>query len=258
MTMTITVAGKGGVGKTAISAMLIDLLSTKGIVLAIDADPSTNLNNALGLPLESTVGNAREDVTEQISKGRVSPGVSKQEMLDMKIREALVESSKIDLLAMGRPEGPGCYCAANHMLRASIDRLAKNYAYVVIDSEAGMEHISRQTTQDVDFLIIVSDPTMRGITAAARVKDLINEMRTKVGKIGMVVNRVRNGLPPEIGKAVQDFGLELIATITEDPNLPELEIKGKPIIGLPEGSPLRVGVQEILTKFGVSWLFACS
>jgi CO dehydrogenase maturation factor len=251
MTTTITVAGKGGVGKTTISSLLIDLLSQRSVVLAIDADPSTNLNAALGLPLEATVGKAREDVTAEITKGRVSPGVSKQELLEMKIREALVESKKIDLLAMGRPEGPGCYCAANHMLRASIDRLAKNYTYVVIDSEAGMEHISRQTTQNVDFLIIVSDPTMRGITAAARVKDLIKEMRTKVGKVFLVVNRVRNGLPPEIGKAIEDFGLQLIAAIPEDPNLPELEIKGKPIVELPLDSPLRVGVQELASKAGM-------
>ena len=251
MTKTLTVAGKGGVGKTAISSMLIDLLSKKGVVLAIDADPSTNLNTALGMPLEATVGDAREDVTEAITKGKTSPGVSKQDMLEMKIRGALVESSKIDLLAMGRPEGPGCYCAANHMLRASIDRLAKNYDYVVVDSEAGLEHISRQTTQDVDCLIVITDPTMRGLTAAARVKDLIKEMRTKVGKIGLVVNRGRNGLPAELSQAIKDFGLDLIATIPEDPNLPALEIKGKPIPELPEGSPLRVGAQEILTKFGL-------
>jgi CO dehydrogenase maturation factor len=251
MAITITVAGKGGVGKTAIASLLVDLLSSKGLVLAIDADPSTNLNNALGLPLESTVGRAREDVTDDITKGRVSPGVTKQELLDMKIREALVESSKIDLLAMGRPEGPGCYCAANHMLRASIDRLAKNYAYVVIDSEAGMEHISRQTTQNVDFLIIVSDLTMRGLTAAARVRDLIKEMRTKVGSVFLVVNRVKGGLPAEIDKAIADFGLNIIAIIPEDPNLPELEIKGKPIIELPPDSPLRVGVKSIIDKAGI-------
>ncbi len=251
MTKTFTVAGKGGVGKTAISSMLIDLLSRKGVVLAIDADPSTNLNNALGLPLEATVGDAREDVTEEITKGRANPGVSKQDLLDRKIREALVESSKVDLLAMGRPEGPGCYCAANHILRVSIDRLAKNYDYVVVDSEAGLEHISRQTTQDVDYLLVVTDPTMRGLTAAARVKDLIKEMRTRVGKVGLVVNRLKNGLPPELAQAIKDFGLNLIATIPEDPNLPELEIKGKPIPELPEGSPLRVGAQEVLTKFGL-------
>jgi CO dehydrogenase maturation factor len=251
MGKTIVVAGKGGVGKTAIAALLIDLLSKKGVVLAIDADPSTNLNTALGLPLGATVGRAREDVTDDIQKGRLSPTVSKQDLIDMKIREALVESSKIDLLAMGRPEGPGCYCAANHMLRLSIDRLAKNYDYTVIDSEAGMEHISRQTTRDVDFLLIVSDVTMRGLTAAARMKDLIKEMRAKVGKVGLAVNRVKNGLPPEIGKAAGDFGLELVATVAEDPNLSDLEIKGKAITELPENSALRAGAREIVSKFGL-------
>jgi CO dehydrogenase maturation factor len=251
MGKTIVIAGKGGVGKTAISALLVDLLSKKGVVLAIDADPSTNLNAALGLPLGATVGRAREDVTEDIQKGRLSPTVSKQDVIDAKIREALVESKKIDLLAMGRPEGPGCYCAANHMLRLSIDRLAKNYDYTVVDSEAGMEHISRQTTRDVDFLLIVSDVTIRGITAAARMQDLIKEMRAKVGKVGLAVNRVKNGLPPEIGKAASDFGLDLVATVAEDPNLPDLEIKGKPMTELPENSPLRAGAREIISKFGL-------
>ena len=251
MTTTIVVAGKGGVGKTAIAALLIDLLSKKGVVLAIDADPSTNLNDALGLPLGETVGKAREDITEDISKGRLSPTVPKQDVLDMKIREALVESSKVDLLPMGRPEGPGCYCAANHMLRLSMERLAKNYDYMVIDSEAGMEHISRQTTQDIDFLLTVSDVTTRGITAAARMNELIKEMRTKVGKVYLAVNRVKDGLPQEIGKAVSDFGLDIIATIPEDPHLAELEIKGRPIIELPEDSPLRLGAKEIISKLGV-------
>jgi len=248
---TIVVAGKGGVGKTAIAALLIDLLSQRGIVLAIDADPSTNLNTALGLPLGETVGKAREDLTRDMQEGRLSPTVSKQDVLDMKIREALVESKRVDLLAMGRPEGPGCYCAANHMLRLSIDRLAKNYDYTVIDSEAGMEHISRQTARDVDILITVSDVTVRGITAAARMKDLIGEMRTRVGKICLVVNRVKNGLPQEIDKAISDFGLNLIATAAEDPNLAELEIKGRPIIELPEDSPLRLGVKEMVSKLGL-------
>ena len=251
MTIAITVAGKGGVGKTVISSLLIDQLSKKGVVLAIDADPSTNLNTALGLPLEATVGGAREDMTRDIAKGSISPGVSKQEFLDMKIRDALVESSKIDLLAMGRPEGPGCYCAANHMLRASIDRMAKNYEYVVIDSEAGMEHISRQTTQNVDFLFVITDPTMRGLTAAARVRDLIKEMRTKVGKVFLVVNRVKNGLAPEMRQAIEGWGLDIIAVIPEDPNLSELEIKGKPIIELPENSPLKIAVREIIAKAGI-------
>lgn len=251
MAMTIVVAGKGGVGKTAVAALLIDLLSKKGVVLAIDADPSTNLNIALGLPLGDTVGRAREDITEAIQKGTLSPTVSKQDVLDMKIREALVESANIDLLAMGRPEGPGCYCAANHMLRLTIDRLAKNYDYTVIDSEAGMEHISRQTTRDVDILLIVSDVTMRGIMAAARMKDLIKEMRTKVGKIGLVVNRSKNSLPPEIQKAIEEHKLELIAVIPEDPYIGVLDVKGKPLIELPEDAPLRKGVREIVSKLGL-------
>ncbi|HEX75106.1 MAG TPA: AAA family ATPase [Dehalococcoidia bacterium] len=251
MTTTIAVAGKGGVGKTAIAALLIDLLSKKGVVLAIDADPSTNLNDALGLSLRETVGRAREELTEDIKKGRLSPTISKQDVLDMRIMEALVESPKIDLLAMGRPEGPGCYCAANHMLRLSMERLAKNYDYMVMDCEAGMEHVSRQTTQDIDFLLTISDPTMRGITAAARMKELIKEMRTKVGKVYLAVNRVKDGLPQEIEKAIGDFGLDLIATIPEDPYLAELEIKGKPIIELPEDSPLQLRAKEIVAKFGL-------
>jgi CO dehydrogenase maturation factor len=251
MTKTLTVAGKGGVGKTAISSLIIDQLSKKGVVLAVDADPSTNLNEALGLELPGTVGQAREDITEAITKGTAPPTVPKQDLLDMRIREALVEAKNIDLLAMGRPEGPGCYCAANHMLRLSMERLSKHYDFVVTDSEAGMEHISRQTTQDVDFLLIVSDPTIRGLTAAARVQELIKEMRTHVGKVTLVVNRVRNGLPEEIGKAVKDFGLNLIAVIPEDPNLADLEIQGKPIIALPEDSPLKLGAKEIIEKAGM-------
>ena len=251
MTKTIVVAGKGGVGKTAISALLVDILAKKGVVLAIDADPSTNLNTALGVSLTETVGGVREEMAEYINKGSMSPEVSKQDYLDGKIREALIEAPKFDLLAMGRPEGPGCYCASNHMLRFSMGKLSKDYPYMVVDSEAGMEHISRQTTQEIDFMLAVTDPTMRGLTAAARMKDLIKEMRAKVGKIGLVVNRVKNGLPPELKKAIDEYGLELVAVISEDENLADLEIKGKAIVELPAGSPLRRGVEEIIAKAGL-------
>lgn len=251
MTTTIVVAGKGGVGKTAISALIIDILSKKGIVLAIDADPSTNLSDSLGMEVEATVGKAREDLTDDIQKGVLSPTVTKQDVLDMKIRESMVEGAKVDLLPMGRPEGPGCYCAANHMLRLSMERLAKNYEYMVVDSEAGMEHISRQTTQDVDVLLIASDPTMRGITAAARMKELIKDMRTRVGKVYLVVNRVSEGLPEEIQQAIDKYRLTLITTLPEDPNLTQLDVKGRPINEIPEGSPLRVAVEELVKKLGL-------
>jgi len=248
MTTTIAIAGKGGTGKTIIAALLIDFLSRKGIVLAVDADPSTNLNLALGLPLKGTVGGVREEMTEDIEKGRLPPGIPKQDVLDGRIRATLVESAKVDLLAMGRPEGPGCYCAANHMLRLSIDRLTRNYDYVVIDCEAGMEHISRRTAGDLDVLLAISDPTMRGITAAAAIKELIQELRTEVGGVYLVLNRVKDELPWEIKEAVDGLGLHLIATILEDPNLADLEVKGTPLIQLPPDSPLQLGVREIADK----------
>jgi CO dehydrogenase maturation factor len=249
MTKTIAIAGKGGTGKTAIAALLIKLLSKKGLVLAVDADPSTNLNQALGLLLDEnrTVGRIREKMTEDVAKGRFSPSITKQDYMFGKMIESLVESKGFDLLAMGRPEGPGCYCAPNEFLRASLDRLVKDYKYnyIVMDCEAGMEHISRQTTRDIDVLLIMSDPTMRGIIAAVRMRDLIGELRTKVGKICLIVNRVKNGLPQEIEKAITDFGLQLIATIREDPYIADLEIKGTPFTELPQDSPLQAKVKEV-------------
>lgn len=252
MPRTIAIAGKGGTGKTVIAALLIKLLSKKGLVLAVDADPATNLNQALGLPLDEnkTVGKIREKMTEDVSKGHLSPLITKWDYLYGKIVESLAESKGFDLLAMGRPEGPGCYCAPNEFLRASLDQLVKayKYDYIVMDCEAGMEHISRQTTRDVDVLLLISDPTIRGITVAARMNDLIWELRTKVGKISLVVNRVNGELPPEIGKAIDDFGLSLITTISEDPYIADLEIKGTPLVDLPQDSPLQQSVREIASK----------
>jgi CO dehydrogenase maturation factor len=249
MTKTVAVAGKGGTGKTSVAALLIKLLSQKGLVLAVDADPSINLNQALGLPLDDskTVGRIREKMTEDISKGRLSPTIAKQEYLFGKILESLVESKGFDLLAMGRPEGPGCYCAPNEFLRVSLDKLVRDYKYdyIVMDCEAGMEHISRQTTRDVDVLLIMSDPTIRGITAAARIKELIGELRTKIGELGLIVNRVKGELSPEIKKAIDESGLRVIALIPEDPNVAGLEMKGRPVTELPQESPLQLKVKEI-------------
>jgi CO dehydrogenase maturation factor len=249
MTKTIAIAGKGGTGKTSVAALLIKFLSQKGLVLAVDADPSTNLNQALGLPLDDskTVGRIREKMTEDVSKGRFSLSISKPEYLFSRIVESLAESKGFDLLAMGRPEGPGCYCASNEFLRASLDKLVKDYkyGYIVMDCEAGMEHISRQTTRDVDVLLIMSDPTIRGITVAARMRDLIGELRSNVGKVGLIVNRVQGELTPEIKKAIDDSGLQVIALIPEDPNIAGLEMKGRPVTELPKESPLQLKVKEI-------------
>lgn len=255
MTKTIAIAGKGGTGKTSVAALLIKLLSQKGLVLAVDADPSTNLNQALGLSLEDdeTVGRIREKMTEDVSKGRFNPTIGKQEYLFNQIMESLVESKGFDLLAMGRPEGPGCYCASNEFLRVSLDKLVKDYKYqyIVMDCEAGMEHISRQTTRDVDVLLIMSDPTMRGITTAARMKNLIGELRSKIGNIGLIVNRVKVELSPEIKKAIDESNLQVIALIPEDHNLEALELKGRPIIELPDESPLQLKVKEMIGGLGL-------
>ncbi len=249
MTRTIGIAGKGGTGKTTVAALLIKFLSQKGLVLAVDADPSTNLSQALGLPLDDnkTVGRIRERMAKDASKDRLSPTVGKSEYLFGKIVESLVESKGFDLLSMGRPEGPGCYCASNEFLRASLDKLVKDYrySYIVMDCEAGMEHISRQTTRDIDALLIMSDPTIKGVTTAARMKELIEEMRSNVGRIGLVINRVRGELSPEIKKIIDESGLQIIALIPEDPDMANLEMRGKPVTELPQESPLQLKVKEI-------------
>jgi CO dehydrogenase maturation factor len=250
MIKTIAIAGKGGTGKTTVSALLIKLLSQRGLVLAVDADPSTNLSQALGLPLDEsmTVGKIREKMAEDVSKDRLSPDVGKPEYLYSKVVGSLVESKGFDLLTMGRPEGPGCYCASNEFLRACLDKLVKDYKYnyVVMDCEAGMEHISRQTTRDVDALLLMSDPTMKGVTTAARMNELIRELRSNVGSIGLVINRVRGELSPEIRKATESSGLHILALIPEDPDMAGLEMQGKPVTGLPPESPLLLKVKEIL------------
>ncbi len=251
MSKTIAIAGKGGTGKTTIAAFLIRLLSTKGTVLAIDGDPSSNLNLALGLPSGESVGSVREEMSDKVKKGKFEPGLSKPDYIEYKIRESLVESEQIDLLAMGRPEGPGCYCAANNMLRGSIDRLADNYDYVVIDNEAGMEHISRQTTRDVDILLIIADLSLRSVITAGRIKDLIKELRARVDKIALVVNRVNGSLSPEIQAEIANTGLEVIGHIPQDPGIATLDAKGVPLIDLPEDAPAKREVLEISRKLGL-------
>jgi len=251
VTTTIAVAGKGGTGKTTISALVIDYLTRnkKGTVLAIDADPSTNLNLALGVPLYDTVGDVREETATAVGGSSALGGMSKWDYLDYRISDALVEETAFDLLAMGRPEGPGCYCAANNILRNSVDRLSDAYDYVVIDNEAGLEHLSRRTTQDVDLLLIVSDPTLRGIVAAGRVAELIDELKTDVGAAYLIVNRVNGHILPEpLMVAIEQHGLKLAGLIPADPAVNELDALGEPIVKLPQDAASRRSLEAILAS----------
>ena len=187
MTVTIAVAGKGGTGKTTLSGLLVRYLvqHEAGKVLAIDADPSSNLHLVLGLPLTQTVGDIREEAREG-----VTPGMARQDWLSYAVRMAVEEGDDFDLLAMGRPEGQGCYCAANHMLRSIVDGIGAGYDYVVMDNEAGMEHLSRRTTRDVDHLLLVTDASQRGLVAAEAMVTLSKELDINVRQRYLVVNRV--------------------------------------------------------------------
>jgi len=253
MSRTIAVAGKGGTGKTTVAAFLIQHLieHNSGNILAIDADPSTNLHLVLGVALEETVGDIREETLQEVYRGGLG-GISKHDYLEVRINQALVEAKGFDLLAMGRPEGPGCYCAANHVLRFCIDRLAKSYDYVVIDNEAGLEHLSRRTTRDVDLLLIVSDPTMRGLIAASRIVDLIRELDTRVSDIRLIVNRVsvdgdgRPTLAPQLESVIKENGLKLAGLIAEDATVADYDALGKPLVDLPKESPIRSAVEDLL------------
>lgn len=244
MTKTIAIAGKGGTGKTLVSALLTQWLSQYGTVLAVDADPAANLHMTLGMPLRNTIGDIREGMLTEIQKGPFI-GMSKQDYLELKIYESLVEGERIDLLAIGRPEGPGCYCAANNMLRNCLRQLQSQYDFLVIDNEAGMEHLSRQTTRAVDVLILVSDPSMRGISTAARMQDLIYELRTAVGRIVLIVNRVQDGLPPTIEEAIAANELELLGTLPDHPTIRTFDAEGRPLVELPPDDPLRQKVIEM-------------
>jgi CO dehydrogenase maturation factor len=249
MTTTIAIAGKGGVGKTTVAAMVIKYLVhiQSGIILAVDADPSSNLNLVLGLDLGWTVGDIREDMLQQVKSsltsggaamGVMPGGVSKREYLDYHVRSSLAEGNRFDLIAMGRSEGPGCYCAVNHNLREVIDSLSRHYAYVVIDNEAGMEHLSRRTTRDVQHMLIVSDPTQRGLVAAQRIADMCKELDIRVENTYLIINRLLDGMPTDLQAYITKLGIPLLGIIPSNDELTKFEYGGHPLVDLPEDSPV--------------------
>jgi len=245
MTYSIGFAGKGGTGKTTMAGLFVKYLVEKEKipVLAVDADSNSNLNEVLGLEVELTLGDARE----QMKKG-VASGMTKDIFMEMKVQEAIIEQKGYDLIVMGRPEGAGCYCAANTLLTVSLEKLIDNYRYVVIDNEAGMEHISRLTTNNIDFLIAVSDPTRRGIQAAARIVDLTEALGLSIGRKLLVVNQKKEGQEQAIMAAVNDYNLDFIGSVPEDPEVQDFDLNGRPTVELGKESIALTAAYQIFEK----------
>ncbi len=244
---TIAVAGKGGTGKTTLTGLVIRYLieRRKGPVLAVDADANSNLNEVLGVHCEGTVGGLREEALG--TAGSRPHGMSLDEYLDMRIAQVITEAKGFDLLVMGRPEGPGCYCAANNVIRKYTDHLLDSYPYIVTDNEAGLEHLSRRTTQDTDLLLIISEPSVRGILTAGRVNGIVDELGLKVGKRVFIVNRVNGpGLPEELKETVEKQGLLLAGTVPADELITQYDMQGTPLVKLPEESRAVSALYKIL------------
>jgi CO dehydrogenase maturation factor len=242
MPVTIAVAGKGGTGKTTLSGLLIRYLvgHNCGRILAIDADPSSNLHLVLGLPLNQTVGDIREE-----SRTNQNSGMPRQEWLDYAVRMAVEEGDDFDLLAMGRPEGAGCYCAANHILRSIIDGISSAYDYVIMDNEAGMEHLSRRTTRDVDHLLLITDASMRGLVAAESMLTLSRELDVRVRNTYLVINRVIGEVPPALAERAAKMGVPLLAVVPYDQQLVEFDGGGRPLVDLPPAAGISATVDRM-------------
>ncbi|QTA88504.1 AAA family ATPase [Desulfonema magnum] len=232
MPFSIALAGKGGTGKTTIAGMLIKymIMKEKKPILAVDADSNANLNEVLGVKIIDTIGNAREDM----KKGKVPSGMTKDIFISMRLEEALTETDNFDLIVMGQPEGQGCYCAANSLLTGFLEKLTANYPYIVMDNEAGMEHISRLTTRNVDVLLIVSDTSRRGLQAATRIHKLSQELNIGANKSHLIINQAKNGPSDMVLDILDEAGLNLAGTVPEDDTLYEYDLNGRPTIEMPE------------------------
>jgi CO dehydrogenase maturation factor len=249
--LSIAVAGKGGVGKTTLSALLVRALVESGVrpVLAVDADPNSSLGEALGLAVERTLADIREKGSSP--EGSPASGMGRARAVEDEIARAVVEGPGFDLVTMGRPEGPRCYCYVNSLVRKSLDALAKGYAAVVLDNEAGMEHLSRRTTDRVDALVVVTDPTLPALRAARRILALSRELPVAIGRRGVVVNRAPGGgfteaYERELAAVTAPDDVERLAGVPEDEAVARAGIEGADVMGLDAGSPAVVGARRVL------------
>jgi CO dehydrogenase maturation factor len=247
MAYTIAVAGKGGTGKTTISGLIINYLvkQNKGAVLAVDADANSNLNEVLGVEIDTTLGAIREEMAK--GGDDIPAGMTKQDYAEYKFSEALTEMDGYDLLVMGRTQGSGCYCYVNGLLQTQIQKYVSGYKYMVVDNEAGMEHISRGILPQVDVILLVSDCSTRGIQAVGRIRELIESLELRYKKVGLIVNMAPSTeLAPGIKAEIERQKLELVAVIPRDENVYKYDSEGLPLVQMPEDAPVKKAVAELM------------
>jgi CO dehydrogenase maturation factor len=248
MTLTIAMAGKGGTGKTTLAALVVRALrdSGEGPILAVDADPNATLHEALGVEVERSVGEITEEMLASVEA--MPGGMGKSEWIEYNIQRYVVETNRFDLLEMGRPEGAGCYCYANTLIRGCIDSLQRSYEFVVLDNEAGLEHLSRRTTRDVDVLLLVSDASLRGTRTVARLAALADELGIGVGSRHVVYNRAPDPLPAVLAEAAGEAGLDIAGVVPADEGIARCDLEGSGLFELEDDSPALEAVRRILDR----------
>ena len=252
MTHTIAVAGKGGVGKTTVCGMLIDALikDGKGPLLVVDADANSNLNEVLGVEVETTLGAVREEIAQAELRGDVIPkNLTKADYAEYRFNSALIEEDDFDMLVMGRTQGKGCYCYVNGILKTQVDKYVGNYRYTVIDNEAGMEHIARGTLPHVDTLLLVSDCSRRGIQAVGRIAEMVKELNLKPTTMRLIVNRAPNGVLSEgVKEEIAAQKLDLLGVLPQDEAVYEADCDGRPSSKIPDSSPMKQALHALLKQ----------
>lgn len=248
MSINIAVAGKGGSGKTSITSLIIRYLIKKGVkpILAVDADPNANLGESLGLSVRQTIGAVI--ATFNTEKINIPPGMTKEAYLELKLNDAMVESKGLDLLTMGRGEGADCYCYPNLLLRKFIDSLTANYAYMVMDNEAGMEHLSRRTTQNIDELLLISDHSVKGVRTVARLRELIAELQLAVKRQSVIINFAPGKIDSLVSKELDRLGIEPTTTVPLDEEINKYDLKLKSLLELPDTSRAVRAIDDLMAK----------
>ncbi len=252
MSYNIAVAGKGGTGKTSLTGLLIDnlLKENKKPILVVDADANANINEVLGVDVEATIGQIREEANMTEKRGDSFPGgMTKAQFLQWKLNSIIVEGEGYDLLVMGRSEGEGCYCFVNGILREQVQKISSHYNYVITDNEAGMEHLSRKTSKHIDTLLLVSDCSRRSIQAVARIRDLADELNLSVGSVYLIVNKAPYGeLNDGIKEEIKRHDLNLLGVVPLDELIYEYDSNGIPLVNLPKESKSRMAMEKIIAK----------